>query len=379
MKNKLKENLPIIFLTIALISCLVMVHLVLSEKEVETEAQVDYNVVFRDTSLQLYEGKLLESHFEACRKVATETTNKDLALDCYEKAKIMGVFNEPYEPMEMFYTYPIDSGTYISQTPREHYGANGIWATDIATGGVASSMYAPDIRNKAVEYIVSYEENYMEHYGRALVLTSGMERFVIGHIDGVVEGSVSTGEYIGDTSMSGISTGYHAHIEYWTGITAGSSIVWNQTEYKVDPNYNPHQVILDKAKKKGDDTHLAWDSEQYQGYDTPWQILSAIHLTESGRQKVQEKTSSAGATGTMQFMPNTWDSYCSDLDNGILKDDIICADRYLQANLKIKKNWIKTIWQYNHSNYYVATILDEARIMGLEINDEQKEFISYNK
>jgi len=53
-----------------------------------------------------------------------------------------------------------------------------------------------------------------------------------------------------------------------------------------------------------------------------------------------------------------------------------CADRYLQANLKTKKTWIKTIWQYNHANWYVAKVLREAKRLGLELNESQNNFIT---
>jgi len=155
-------------------------------------------------------------------------------------------------PGDLFYTYLKGHSTYISQTPADHYKANGIFATDVATGGRPLEMYAPDLNNKEVEYIVSYEENWKEHYGKALVLTSGMERFIIGHIDGVVAVSdtIKTGDHIGKTNMEGFTTGYHAHIEYWTGVEKEGGVSWKQSEYKVDPNYNPHQALIDKKEEK---------------------------------------------------------------------------------------------------------------------------------
>lgn len=220
-----------------------------SEVEVKERTNAE---IFHDTGVTLYEEGLLQEHYDSCRAVAQETLDKELSTDCGSKARLLGVFSESYYPIELHYVYPVHEETYVTQSAREHYDNNGILATDVGTDSRPLPMYAPDIRNKAVEYVVSYEDNYMEHYGRALVLTSGMERFVIGHIDGIVEGSVTTGELIGKTTMEGLSSGYHAHIEYWTGIPAGSETIWNQTEYKVDPNYNPHRAILESRSPTGE-------------------------------------------------------------------------------------------------------------------------------
>lgn len=373
---------------------------------------IDYNKVFHDTGITLYQENVLSDHYNSCRQVAYMKKDKELGLDCYNKATILGVFKEPYLPYELFYTYTLNSGAYISQTPQDHFKANSILATDVATGGKPMQMYAPDMKNEVVTYTVTYDENYKEHYGTALVLTSGLERFVIGHIDiSIASDTIKTGEPIGTTSLAGISTGYHAHIEYWTGVEKDGAIVWSQSDYKIDPNYNPHNRLL-TSTYKSDEQHLPAYSEMYKGFNTPWQIISAKHFFESGRQVVQIKTSTAGAKGQMQFLPCTWFNYGEDPANPIdcfsvintanaysgkypfprgygvdgdgdgiadinnLKDAIASTDNYYQANYKKSGSRIKAIWHYNNSDYYVRRVLREAQNLGLELDQAEINFIN---
>lgn len=130
--------------------------------------------------------------------------------------------------------------------------------------------------------------------------------------------------------------------------------IWVNTKYKRIVNLT------------GTDNKKPYNSVVYMNKETPWQILSCIHLVETNRAINFKGSSYAGAKGNMQFMPYTWKSYCPDLSIGNLEHDVECADRYLQANYKQKKNWYKTIWQYNHELEYAKFVLQCSAKLGYD-------------
>jgi membrane-bound lytic murein transglycosylase B len=100
-------------------------------------------------------------------------------------------------------------------------------------------------------------------------------------------------------------------------------------------------------------------------YGVPWSVLAAINRVETsfGRNL---SVSSAGAMGWMQFMPGTWKAYGTDAngdgqaDPYDRTDAIFSAARLLAAN-RAATNLRGAVWLYNHSNSYVATVLELAR------------------
>lgn len=116
----------------------------------------------------------------------------------------------------------------------------------------------------------------------------------------------------------------------------------------------------------GTDNRKPYNSIVYQNRETPWQILSCIHLVETNRSIYFNGQSYAGARGNMQFMPLTWQAYCPELTIGNLEHDVQCADRYLQANYKQKNNWYKAIWQYNHELEYTKFVLECSQKLGYD-------------
>ena len=134
---------------------------------------------------------------------------------------------------------------------------------------------------------------------------------------------------------------------------------------------SPANVVL-QLKFNPHGKHVPGDSFLYQGFDTPWQILSAIHNEESNRRSYVPELSYAGAKGPMQFMPATWNAYCSDYDIMDLIDSIECADKYLQANYKISQSWEQSRWRYNHADWYVDSIIEQSINLGLNYDKIQK-------
>jgi membrane-bound lytic murein transglycosylase B len=104
---------------------------------------------------------------------------------------------------------------------------------------------------------------------------------------------------------------------------------------------------------------------------TPWQLLAAVHETETGQSGSTDRTSYAGATGPMQFMPATFRRYAADgngdgianIDN--LDDAVLTAGRYLAANGAATGNYSTALYAYNHSDSYVSHVLALADRLGL--------------
>ena len=103
-------------------------------------------------------------------------------------------------------------------------------------------------------------------------------------------------------------------------------------------------------------------------YDVPWQVLAAINEIETdyGRNL---STSSAGAVGWMQFMPETWKKYGVDATGSGYADPynpvdaIFAAARYLHA-AGASKNLSNAIFAYNHATWYVQSVLLRAKLIG---------------
>ncbi len=104
---------------------------------------------------------------------------------------------------------------------------------------------------------------------------------------------------------------------------------------------------------------------------TPWQLLAAVHEVETGQSGSTSRTSAAGATGPMQFMPATFNRYAADGNgDGVasitnLDDAMLTAGRYLAANGAASGNYSNALYVYNHSQSYVARVLELADRLGL--------------
>lgn len=97
----------------------------------------------------------------------------------------------------------------------------------------------------------------------------------------------------------------------------------------------------------------------------PWAYLAAIHLVETRLGRIQG-TSSAGARGPMQFIPETWARYGQgDINDN--RDAILAAARLLQAN-GAPADLSRALMGYNNSSHYVAAVDAYAQLM---LSDER--------
>lgn len=99
-------------------------------------------------------------------------------------------------------------------------------------------------------------------------------------------------------------------------------------------------------------------------FGVPWEVLAAVNFVETGFGKIRG-TSTAGAQGPMQFMPETWSAYGEgDIDDP--RDAILGAARYLAANgggTGDPADLENALYRYNNHSGYVQGILAYARII----------------
>jgi murein DD-endopeptidase MepM/ murein hydrolase activator NlpD len=103
-------------------------------------------------------------------------------------------------------------------------------------------------------------------------------------------------------------------------------------------------------------------------YGIPWNVLAAINKIESNFGE-NMGPSSAGAIGWMQFMPSTWLRWGVDANgDGVADpwnaaDAIYAAARYLAASGG-QTDIARSVFSYNHADWYVREVLDLAQVYG---------------
>jgi membrane-bound lytic murein transglycosylase B len=136
-----------------------------------------------------------------------------------------------------------------------------------------------------------------------------------------------------------------------------------------DPGAAAASVRLASAGLKPDYASLYLAAQAKTG--TPWQLLAAVHEVETGQSGSTTRSSYAGATGPMQFMPATFAHYALDGDgDGItdihnVDDAVFSAGNYLRAGGADRGAYSDALYNYNHSYSYVDRVLGIARQLGL--------------
>jgi hypothetical protein len=102
----------------------------------------------------------------------------------------------------------------------------------------------------------------------------------------------------------------------------------------------------------------------------PWAYFASIHLVETRLGRIRG-TSSAGAQGPMQFIPETWARYGQgDINDN--RDAILAAARFLGASGG-PGDMSRALFRYNNSNRYVEAVESYAQLM---LSDERA-FLGY--
>jgi len=96
----------------------------------------------------------------------------------------------------------------------------------------------------------------------------------------------------------------------------------------------------------------------------PWQLLAAIAKVESDFGRNMD-TSSAGAIGYGQFLPETWAQYGDGGDPYDFRDTLPAMGRYLLAAGALD-DLASALYSYNHSWDYVAEVLSLATAYGYD-------------
>jgi membrane-bound lytic murein transglycosylase B len=114
------------------------------------------------------------------------------------------------------------------------------------------------------------------------------------------------------------------------------------------------------------DDFMSLYKEAESEYGVAWQLLLAIHYVESGQSGYTSKSSYAGATGPMQFMPSTFRKHKANPDADIRdpRDSIFAAARYLKASGYPDVR--KALWSYNPSQPYYRKVRSVAEPLGLK-------------
>jgi hypothetical protein len=103
-------------------------------------------------------------------------------------------------------------------------------------------------------------------------------------------------------------------------------------------------------------------------YHISWKVLAAINAIETDY-GLDLSTSSAGAMGWMQFMPETWKAYGVDMsrtghaDPYDPRDAIFAAAKLLAANGG-RYDIAQALFAYNHADWYVEAVLWRAAHLG---------------
>jgi len=92
----------------------------------------------------------------------------------------------------------------------------------------------------------------------------------------------------------------------------------------------------------------------------PWAYLAAIHLVETRLGRIRG-TSSAGAQGPMQFIPETWARFGQG-DVNSNRDAILAAGRYLDS-AGGPEDMDRALYAYNNSLHYVQAIQSYAALL----------------
>ncbi len=190
---------------------------------------------------------------------------------------------------------------------------------------------------------------------------------------------VAEGQQLGVEGSTGHSTGPHVHFEihvdgkavdpipFMTSHSApltGTPSAAGSTKVALPPAASPRRSSLKQPALPVPADIMKLYKAAAQKYAVPWQLLAGVGMEETAQGR-NNHTSSAGAKGFMQFMPQTFAHYGVD-GNGDGKVDIHDdADSIFSAANALRDLGVdagepgvrKALFAYNHAKWYVNDVL----------------------
>lgn len=278
------------------------------EKKEYEDAQSDYDVVVDEIdNLNLQ----LESVRGKKDAVMNQEESPETVAASVAEASTFEVVADVSKPL--FYVFKESEGTYVSQSPKQHFANNGYLATDIATGGRYLEVHAPswdwiddegNYYDESRSYTVAIKHNFGT-MGKTVELHWEEDEknynFAVGHFKEIwVEDGqkVKTGDKLGssggcpgDLQENEASTGCHVHLELRLEGEAIGYPTWEST---------PHSEDLEALKKYREKTNES--TVKTEEYDID-KLAYAIAMAETG-----DCTTGMGKTKNNCFGIMTWES-----------------------------------------------------------------------
>jgi len=215
--------------------------------------------------------------------------------------------------------------------------------------------------------------------------------------------TVTTGQQLGVEGSTGTSTGTHLHFEIRLNDQPTDPAPWMLAHgaplnglavAPSQPATSPAPAAADPIEEGGvgfplpppgqsrqDSLHnpplpipqsvMAYYVAAANRYKIPWTLLAGIGMEETGHGR-NNRGSSAGAQGLMQFMPATWATMGVDGDGDGRADITNDADSVMSAANYLTKSGAtkgpdgvrQAIFTYNHADWYVGDVLFYAGAYG---------------
>jgi hypothetical protein len=216
-------------------------------------------------------------------------------------------------------------------------------------------------------------------------------------MDVSVGAQVAAGQQLGVEGSTGTSTGNHLHFEIRIGDTPVDPVPWMLTHgaplnghattdwtapprqpvaeggvgFPLPPPGTPRQASLrTPAAPIPPDIRRLYVAAADR-YMIPWTLLAGIGMEETAHGRLAA-TSSAGARGLMQFMPDTWAAMGVDGDGDGRADITNDADSIMSAANYVTRSGVdkgpsgvrSALFAYNHADWYVNDVLFYAAAYG---------------
>jgi len=183
------------------------------------------------------------------KKPVSDFTKEDIAkLPKWSSIINNRVLHKYNSPDDLIYWLHVNDKPYITQGMIEHYKNNKRLATDIWAHNLSRYVYAPDWKNKEIEYTVKRVESfdYWKWVELSFKVNWANYKWIYWHttLDKKIKDwtKVKTWDVIWFLNLTWITTWYHLHVELWQDD--------NQVLYSINPK------VLKVRKLRNKNLHL---------------------------------------------------------------------------------------------------------------------------